>query len=113
MKLIDPSALRSVNIRGGAARISVRQRNQALWIAAGFCCGVAVLVALLGVVIPTTPASTDGAESKPGSRRARSGSEASLPTLESFESIWAKSLRRPLVDSPAAQPQVASTPLPA
>jgi hypothetical protein len=85
--------------------MSVRQLNHALWISASACCGIAILVVVLGVLLPITSSATDAPELKRSSRSLHAGSQALLPPLESFDSIWAKPLRRPLVDPPvAAQP---------
>jgi hypothetical protein len=105
MRLIDVPTLRKANLRSGIARMSVRQVNHALWISAAACCGIAVLVVLLGVLVPINSSATDAPELKRSSRTSRAGSQALLPPLESFDSIWAKPLRRPLIDPPVvAQP---------
>jgi len=103
MRLIDVPKLRKANLRGSSTRMTARQINQALWAAAACLGGMAVLVLLFGVLIPTsisTPAPP--ARVKDNEKHAMPSAQASLPPLESFESIWAKPLRRALIEAPVS-----------
>jgi len=82
-------------------RMTARQINQALWAAAACLCGVAVIVLVFGVLLPTSVGNARTEAPGSGDKHAMPSAQASLPSLESFESIWAKPLRRTLVDSPA------------
>jgi hypothetical protein len=81
--------------------MTARQINQMLWSAAACFCGGAVIVVLLGVLIPTT-ASTPAQPIQSGDvgKHTMPSAQASLPPLESFESIWTKPLRRALLEGP-------------
>src|SRR5579863_7368290 len=100
MRLIDEPKLRKANLLGSSTRMTARQINQMLWSAAACFCGGAVIVVLLGVLIPTT-ASTPAQpiHSSDVEKHATPTAQASLPPLESFESIWTKPLRRPLTEA--------------
>jgi hypothetical protein len=94
MRLIDVPKLRKANLRGSSTRMTARLINQMLWVTAACFCGVAVLVVLLGVLIPTT-ASTPAQPAHSADH-----DKHAPPALESFESIWAKPLRRALIEGP-------------
>jgi hypothetical protein len=104
MRLIDLPTLRKANLRSGPTRMTARQINQALWITAACLCGIAALVLVLGVLLPVNAKPPADEVSKSAGKHSTPGEQASLPSLESFESIWPKPLRRPMVDAPVAPP---------
>ena len=105
MRFIDVPKLQKANIQSGSMRVTARQINLMLWTAAACLCGIAGLVLILGVMLPAKVDATAAAVSPAGDKRPVPSAQASLPPLESFESIWAKPLRRALVDAPvSAQP---------
>jgi hypothetical protein len=86
-----------------------RQLNQILWITVGSLLGGAVIVVVVGLLLPIAgeiPAKST--HLSPADKRATVVTQASLPSLESFEPIWNKSLRRALVEvySTSAPPSI-------
>lgn len=86
-----------------------RQINLGLWTLTAIVSIAAVAIAFVGLwMLPSaTPLGT--AATQPVAPAAGPGASAALPSLESFEPIWPKRIRRPLTDAPivSASPSAA------
>ena len=81
--------------------MTARQINQVLWSATGCLVAVTAAVLLAGVLLPVRPVGETAQDAGRARTRVAATTVSSLPSLDSFESAWAKPLRRSLTDAPA------------
>ena len=104
MRLIELPTLKRPKSRARGARLTVRQINLALWVAAACLCGLAIAILVLGLMFRVDKPESIEADSGP-QRRPVAKRLALIPPLESFDAVLARPLRRPLIDPVAtAQP---------
>jgi hypothetical protein len=97
MRLIDSPTLKRPTQRAGGARMTCRQINNLLWVAAGCLCGLAAIILAVALFVPVD-LTLSSETVAPSGRHPAQRSVTMLPPLQSFNTVLNRPLRRPLTD---------------